>query len=237
MKKLNQWLPFIVLFCLAGTDKPKHLTDAQTLVDNVSADHNAYQHKGCFIKWKGQDGAEQYENHTDCSDLLDLLLEHSYGVTKEKLKEWTGHTRPLAEHWHDAIVAGKGAKQIVNVTDAQAGDILAIKFPPGLPDTGHIMIVCGPAEAIAAKAPIEPDTRQWDVTIIDSTKSGHGPTDTRYKSDGTFNQGVGKGVIRIYTKEDGTIAGYCWSDGAASKFRSQSDRNLVIGRLDVSKSE
>lgn len=75
----------------------------------------------------------------------------------------------------------------------------------------------------------------WNVTIIDSTRSPHGKGDTRIASDGTSGQGVGRGVIRIFTNSDGSVAGYCWSDGSKSKFESQDERNLAIGRLDVAK--
>jgi hypothetical protein len=214
---------------------PKHLADAQMLIANISQADNAYQHRDCYIKWKGEDGATRYQNRSDCSDFLALLVEHSYGVTTEQLKEWTGHRRPLADNWHDAIVAGKGFERIRKLSDAHPGDVLAIKFPPHLPDTGHIMTVDQPPRQITAKPPMRPGTQQWDVTIVDSTKSGHGPQDTRIKSDGTSGQGVGRGTIRIYTDSTGAIAGYCWSDDSKSDFRPQDERNMVIGRLDVAR--
>jgi len=225
--------PFVTLLatvlCLGlAADPPKHLVDANTLVDQISAKDNVYEHKGCFIKWKGEDGATRYENRSDCSDFLALLVEHSYGVTPEQLKQWTGHTRPYANHWHDAIVAGSGFTQIKKLGDALPGDVLAVKFPPGLADTGHIMILAAMPEAIEAKAPVVPGTKQWKILIIDSTKKPHGTGDTREASGAT---GVGRGVMRIYTDDGGTVAGYAWSEGSASVFRPQNERNLVIGRL------
>jgi hypothetical protein len=222
---------------LGATDlPPKHLRDAQALVAEIQPADNDYEHKQCFIKWKGIDGATRYENRTDCSDFLDLLLQHSYGITDDQLKTWTGHRRPLAEHWHDAILKASGLKQIAKLQDAKAGDVLAVKYPPGLADTGHIMLVCEPAKEITPKAPLVAGTRQWDVTVIDSSKSGHGPTDTRKLPDGTFGKGAGRGVLRIYTTDNGEIAGYCWSDSSKSAFEPQSERNMVIGRLDIQKS-
>ena len=164
MRKSFSLVAVLALLCVGVVDdKPKHVTDAETLVTGISADKNAYQHKGCFIKWKGEDGAVDYENRSDCSDFLALLVEHSYGITPEQLKKWTGHARPLAEHWHDAIAAGKQFTQIAKLADAKVGDVLAIEFPPGLDDTGHVMLIVGQPESITAKAPIEPGTQQWNV--------------------------------------------------------------------------
>lgn len=225
----------ISMLCIAAADKPRHLVDADTLVDNISPRYNAYEHKNCFIKWKGEAGATQYENRSDCSDFLALLVVHTYGVTPTQLKHWTGHERPLADHWHDAVVAGRGFEQIAKLTDAKPGDVLAVKFPPGMADTGHIMLMDAAAEPMTAEAPLVPGTKQWKVTIIDSTKSPHGPTDTRHLPDGTTGQGVGRGVIRIYTRSNGEVAGYSWSAGGKAKFEPENERNLVIGRLNIAK--
>jgi hypothetical protein len=235
----KQFLPTcgLVLLCLAATaDKPRHVRDADALIDGISSDHNVYEHKGCFIKWKGIDGATDYENRTDCSDFLALLFEHSYGITTEQLKKWTGHERPYAHHWHDGIAASKGFTQIGKLADAKVGDVLAVKFPPGSNDTGHIMLIDQPPESIPAKPPIIPGTFQWNVMVIDSTKSPHS-SDTRSHEDGSKGQGVGRGVVRIYTDSAGAVAGYCWSDASRSKFESQSEHDMVIGRLEASKSD
>jgi hypothetical protein len=235
MRKIPLAVLFTAVLCLGATDLPKHLADANTLVDNISAANNVYEHKGCFIKWKGEDGATQYENRSDCSDFLALLVQHSYGITTKQLKDWTGHTRPLADHWHDAIVAGHGFKQIKKLSDALPGDVMAVKFPPGLGDTGHVMLIAELPTQINEKAPIVPGTTQWKITIIDSSKSGHGPTDTRKQPDGTFATGVGRGVFRLYTNPAGEIAGYSWSESSKSKFEPQTERDLVIGRLEIAK--
>ena len=222
-----------LLICggVVSSSLPKHLRDAQMLVDHISPKFNDYQHKGCYIKWEGEGGAIQYENRSDCSDFLALLLEHSYGIGKQQYKQWTGLQRPFASEWHKAIVAGKGFDQIIRLADAKPGDVLAVKFPPNMADTGHIMLMAAAPVSITPKAPLVQGTKQWNVTIIDSTKSAHGASDTRYISEGNSNPGVGRGVIRIYTNTNGSVAGYTWSDGSKAKFESMSDRNLAIGRL------
>ena len=213
----------LVYLCAVSPSRPKHLTDAETLVANILPANNVYMHKDCFIKWKGEEGATRYENRSDCSDFLALLVEHSYNVTPDQLHDWTGERRPYAGHWHDAIVAGKGFSQIKKLSDANPGDVLAIKFPPHSTDSGHIMLVDDTPAQIAAKDPIEPDTQQWKVTIIDSTRSPHGPDDTRANSGST---GVGRGVIRIYTDPAGAVAGYCSGAKEASQSLNQGQSEI-----------
>jgi hypothetical protein len=236
-KQINLVIAIALLGSIGATTttQPKHLADAEMLIDNISPQNNIYEHKGCFIKWKGEDGATKYENRSDCSDFLALLVKHSYGVTSQQLKQWTGHIRPYADHWHDAIVSDNGFEHITKLADAKPGDVLAVKFPPGLPDTGHVMMIAEQPEKITAKAPIVNGTQQWNVTIIDSTKSPHGPGDTRIQSDGSSSTGVGRGMIRIYTTSTGEVAGYTWSDGSKAKFEAEDDRNMAIGRLTVAK--
>ncbi len=232
-------LVLLSLACGAGTApgdaEPKHLADAETLVANILPKYNDYEHSRCYIKWPGVDGATRYENRSDCSDFLVLLLEHTYGMTNQQFKQWTGETRPRANGLHDAILAGKGFTHIEHLGDAKPGDVLAIKFPPGLDNTGHIMLIDQKPEKMSSTLePVMPNTQQWSVTIIDSTKTSHGPGDTRHNSDGSTNPGVGKGIIRIYTDSSGNITGYCWANINKAKYAAQSDRNMVIGRVKLS---
>jgi hypothetical protein len=80
--------------------------------------------------------------------------------------------------------------------------------------------------------PIVESTEQWPVTVIDESKSGHGPTDTRRNPDKTFRGGLGKGVFRIYARPNGELAGYAWSTFANSKFYGEGNRGIAIGRFD-----
>src|SRR5262249_43286345 len=78
-----------------------------------------------------------------------------------------------------------------------------------------------------------PGTLQWELAIIDSSESGHGPTDTRHANgpNGKDHDGVGEGILRLYTDPAGTVVGFAWSTLSASKFKSPDDEHLVIGRL------
>src|SRR5439155_536981 len=120
---------------------PAHLEWARLLVDEVKPKHNEYAQKVDVVRWKGQQGARFTESRTDCSGLLNALLWQGHGVTKKGLKDWLGVERPQAKHYHEAIVAKNGFAPIPRMQDVRPGDILAIRYPPGRPNTGHIMIV------------------------------------------------------------------------------------------------
>jgi len=217
---------------LSDLAEPPHLVQAELIAHQIDQSHNEYAHKGCFIKWKGVDGATEYENRTDCSDFLDLLLEHTYHFTPQQMRGWTGHERPLATTWYETIRAGNGFEIITQVQSIRPGDVLAVKFPPGDVDTGHIMIAAGIPEPRPETAPVEPGTRQWELDIVDSSKSGHGKNDTRRLPDGAFAHGVGEGTIRLYSNTAGGIAGYSWSVLSGSNFEPATVKRIVVGRLE-----
>jgi hypothetical protein len=74
---------------------------------------------------------------------------------------------------------------------------------------------------------------QWEVSIIDSSHSGHGPTDTRHAKgkDGKDHDGLGEGELRLYADSQGHITGFSWSTASASKFIQPSEEHAVVGRL------
>jgi len=196
------------------------------------ARRNDYVHKDTYVHWKGEEGAAAYECHADCSAFYTQLLHRAYGWDGAQFKKWLGAAHPTAHRWHDAIVEEKGFKRIKLVKDLRPGDVLAVKFPPGEDDTGHVMLVAGLPKPRAATEPLAPGTRQWEVEIIDSSKSGHGAGDTRHKPDNTYNKGVGRGTLRLYADEQGAIAGYSWSTSRKSDFRAMADRAIAAGRLE-----
>jgi hypothetical protein len=159
-------------------------------------------------------------------------LEHTYHFTPQQMRGWTGHDRPLATTWYDTIRAGNGFEIITQVKSIRPGDVLAVKFPPGENDTGHIMIAASVPQVRPETAPVEPGTRQYELDTVDSSKSGHGKNDTRRLPDGTFAHGVGEGTIRLYSNSDGAIAGYAWSVLSGSNFEPATVKRIVVGRLE-----
>jgi hypothetical protein len=225
------FLAYCVWASVAGAQDqtvPRHVAEAQRLVRQLNLDDTSYEHGAPNVVWDGK-----CASHTDCSGFLDALLSRSYGYDAAAYKRWFNSSRPSARRYHDAIVDERGFTEIKNIAEAWAGDIVAIKYLIEKTNTGHVMLVVQPPHRMAAKEPLIPGTEQWQVTVIDSSMSGHGPTDTRHKrgANGTDHDGLGQGVFRIYTAPGGNIAGFAWSTLSASKFQQPAAEHLVVGRL------
>ena len=171
------------------------------------------------------------EARTVCATFVTHLLEHTYRLKKDDIKDWLGANGADASEWYDAIVKEDGFWRFKDIKDIHPGDFLAVKYNDGSKDTGHIMLVDQDPKRIKATAPIERETEQYEVEVIDSSASGHGPSDTRHKPDGGFTGGIGRGAIRLYASRDGRIIGYAWSETPKSQFYQAPARDLVAGRL------
>jgi hypothetical protein len=211
--------------------EPKHLAVAKQMVAHLDLANTNYEHGTPSIKF-----TTPYESHTDCSGFADALLTYSYGLDKDALRNIFGSARPTAARYHDAIIEQKGFKRIEHVQDIQPGDFLAVKYFARKDNTGHVMLVAGrPLRLVPTKEPTVPGTVQWEVTVIDSSESGHGTSDTRHKKgpDGKDHDGLGEGVLRLYSDAAGNVKGFAWSTQAVSKFKTPSDEELVIGHFEV----
>jgi hypothetical protein len=227
----------IILFAILNvsafqTERNAPLDWAQLLVKNIEPENTDYLHKKGTVKWAGVDGAEGYESHTDCSGLLNALLERSYGLTATDFEQWLGVRRPLAITYHDVIESKNRFIPIDRISDVRPGDIIAIKYPPDADNSGHVMIVSEkPHRRTKDTEPVVAETEQWEIVVIDSSESGHGKADTRRRTDDSFGQGVGKGIFRLYCDRKGRFTGYSWSTFPNSEYHDQNDRPLAIGRL------
>jgi hypothetical protein len=211
-----------------------HLDRAIKLVKELQPENTSYKQRNGYVKWKGEDGADDYESHTDCSGFVTALLTRSYGFTPESFEQWLGNRRPLAKTYHEAIINQRGFKLIRSIAEVEPGDIIAVRYPGGTVNTGHIMIVSDILRERKASRPKIKGTGQWEIAVIDSSESGHGNTDTRYRENGTYGAGAGEGILRLYTDRKGRITGYTWSTYGNSEYYDQTVRPLVIGRLDLS---
>ncbi|MFZ1937154.1 MAG: hypothetical protein WCB27_18980 [Thermoguttaceae bacterium] len=213
--------------CLAA-EPPKHLTAAIDLVDRLDLHNTSYRHKDPQVTWQGT-----CQSHADCSGFLDALLTHSYGYDSDDFKRWFDSHRPSARRYHDAIAAQRGFREIRQLAEVQPGDILAIKYLRKRENTGHVMLVAEQPRRIAPLPPVATDTEQWAVPVIDSSHSGHGPTDSRHHrgANNKDHDGLGRGVFRIYAGSQGQVVGFAWSTARISKFVAPDDEHLVIGRL------
>ena len=184
--------------------EPKHLQEAQVLVRGLKLEDTHYNHGEPDVQWKGVNGATKFVSHTDCSGFVNSLLIHTYDYKCDDFRKWFGKNRPMADNYHDAIAQQKGFAQVLEFKDTRPGDILAIKYFTKKSDTGHVMLAAGVPRKIALKKPVIGDTEQWEITVIDSSKTGHGPTDTRHKNgeNGKDHTWLGEGVLRVYTQPD-----------------------------------
>ena len=139
--------------------------------------------------------------------------------------------RAYAKDYYNQIKKGNGFQGFTNIKDAKSGDVIAIKFPKLMDNTGHIMLITEAAQEIEPIEPTVLGTKQWKIKIIDESGHGHGTTDTRYLGNGKYKTGLGTGYFRIYTDSTGEIVGYAWSTETGSKYREADIRKVIIGRL------
>jgi hypothetical protein len=221
---------FAALGALAQTDSDvPHLGVARLLVQDLQHEAlvNEYGSRPTYLRWNHP----TREARTVCATFIAHLFEHSYGWKAADIQLWLGANGADASEWHRAIVRENGFRRLRKIGDVHPGDLLAIKYNDDSKDTGHIMVVDQEPEHIAASAPLEPGTEQYGVVVIDSSASGHGPTDTRHRPDGSFTGGIGRGTFRLYADRDGRIVGYAWSETPKSEFYQSPTRDLVVGRL------
>ena len=129
------------------------LQQASELLDAVKPADTSYQHQGGEVRWPDKATGCAAECHTDCSGLIDALFQRAYGLNRSQFADWMKAKRPLAKHYHDTIIQQRGFQAIQHVADAQPGDLLAIAYPPGGENTGHVMLVAGKPRLLASLAP------------------------------------------------------------------------------------
>lgn len=227
----------------ARAAEPAHLSWAKQLVATVKPSANSYGDPS-LISWSGTNGLAYSTNKTKCASLVTQLLDKAYDPD---FVGWLGCTSPHAATYHDAIEVEDGFTLIESIADVQPGDIIAISYLDagceslscgtfaGCATSGHVAIVAAVPTARKATAPVIAGTSQYEVTIIDSSSSYHGTTDTRYQSDvgGANDQGVGRGTLRLYVDNvdpDHPIVGHSWSTSSGSLYYPHALRDLVIGR-------
>jgi len=206
-----------------------HLELARELLSEVTPDHNSYAYNG-WVRWKGDRvlffEATASEVRTDCSGLIDALLDRAHSETFDIIKSKTLWRKyPKAENYYQAIQEGLGFERRTVINSATPGDIIALRYP-NASDTGHVMLVDDFPQQIEPHPPILPDTLQWAVSIIDSTATPHSDTDTRFATKAT---GIGRGDIRIYTDLSGVPVGYAWGIYKTKVYRTD-QRPLAIGK-------
>ena len=233
----------IVATCSAAIlfgSTPQHSADANQLVTDLLANPanvNLYDGDGTLtdqIDWTGS----PRQAVSVCGTFITMLMKHTYGFTNAQYQAKTTSTSPNAAKYYDAIIASSGFSTLQGLDQTAQGDLIAIKYPAGQQSSGHMMLV----EAVSTfQARIlsnqtflannaEPSiVGYFDVTVIDSSASYHGKSDSRYTKPG----GIGRnGIFRVYVDSAYQITGYTWSNEKSSTYKRVADGYVVApGRL------
>ncbi len=223
-----------------GAQTPAHSVVAEQLVTDLlanSANVNVYDGDGTLtdhIDWVGS----PREAVSVCSTFVTMLLKHTYGWTGTQFQAKTGSTSPNAAKYFDAIAASSGFVKLAGIDQMVAGDLIAVKYPAGQQTSGHSMVVEGVSgfqsrvlsnQAFLANGAEPGVAGFFDVTVIDSSASYHGKSDSRYGKPGGIGRG---GVFRVYVDSAYQITGYTWSVEKTSVYKKVADGYLVdLGRL------
>jgi hypothetical protein len=208
---------------------------AEQLVGELVPERNVYGSHPTEVVWADSAAGIEASNRSVCSSFFSHLLERVYGVTPAQLAVLTGKRNPHARDYYQAIVAQRGFRRVMTVDAIRPGDVIALSYPPGSGATGHVMLVDAPPELRVATAPLLAGTRQYAVTVIDSSRSVHGLGDTR-GTPAQHGTGVGRGEVRLYADRAGAIVASAWSLGSRSRLSDVRERKLAIGRVDLASS-
>jgi hypothetical protein len=165
----------------------------------------------------------------DCSGFVTYALARAFPEAHAAVRA-SVFRRPLAKDYVAFVQAlGRplhGWSRVPDVAHLAAGDLVAWLTPADLVsrNTGHIMIVAGPARPRSPGG--SAGTREWAIPIYDSSASFHGADDTR---KATRSSGLGHGAIVLVTSGDGVPLGYRWSERSRSK---RYDTAIVLARVE-----
>ena len=195
------------------TSIPGHermLTEAQRIAGAVA--HTVYQHT-TFI----DESTHTYD--VDCSGFVNYVMARAVPDALTALQSGT-QPRPVAKSYV-GFTSGLPAvvsrwERVTRAQDLVAGDILSWLEPTDVvsTSTGHVMIVSAAVTPVTSGASDAGDAGDAGVVtevrtpVIDSTESGHGPTDPRTINNTT---GVGQGTIALVVDSQGAPVAYRWS--------------------------
>jgi hypothetical protein len=195
------------------------------------------------VVWGTPGDPSSYVSEAKCAALVTAALEHTFGWATELYLQQQflpnppsaaiPGVSPTAADYYAGFVAGHGAGHFSTKTTVPAlapGDLIAIKYPAGSSDTGHMMIVAQP--------PSHPAANEWAVQVIDSTSNPHGVASTASNSpylsypdtraSGTTEySGIGRGWIIIDTDATGVPTGYRWGVNESTTY-AVSDRPMIF---------
>jgi hypothetical protein len=207
-----------------ATAVPPRLALARELLASLEPARTGYRHRS---QVRFADGARPSLAWTDCSGLLNALLGRTDPQALAALVAASPDGRPQAIDYVAAIGRGDAFLRITRVDAIVPGDIVAIAYPPGASDTGHVVLVDALPEPVDG-SPAHSGWTQWALPVIDATASPHGPDDER--AGPPPRTGAGRGVMRLYADAAGRPAGHTWSRSPRSVLHPAAMRPIAVGR-------
>ena len=195
-----------------------HVYWANLLLSHI--DTTEYKHSSGPVSWYKFNDKNTYTSITDCSGFINSLLKQSYGLNNEQFRTIMGVNRPYAKTYYDAIINDNSFINVASVKNYNIGDFITLRYLDSAKgkNTGHIMLI--------NELPIMAKPNEYHIKIIDQS-GAHGSNDTRYPD----KTGLGSGIFRIYTDNNGIPTGYSWSTSSKSKYISVSLRPIATGRF------
>lgn len=217
-----------VLLAQSPTDErqapPPHLVWAERLVRDLRPQDNSYGSAPTIVQWRGVDGATRSRNRSVCSSFITALFRRAYGFRTAEIAAWFGRPRPQAIDFYQVIANANRFQQVRAVGLIEPGDLLASRYlSTNATSTGHVMLVRSRPQLTAACSGL---VCVYRLQVIDASRSGHGPDDTRRGA-----AGVGLGTIQLQTTRQGALLAYRWSEQTRSRWRPSSEEPLLVGRL------
>ncbi|MBS1947235.1 MAG: hypothetical protein JST47_05665 [Bacteroidetes bacterium] len=205
---------------------------AEKLLSGISEKNTAYIHKNTSVSW-GDDG-NTIQCYADCSGFINSLIAKTYNWSEDDFKKSFGKKRPFAYTYYDAVAAGNHFQQINNIKDVITGDLVLLKYTDRSEhedNTGHCMLVISSPRKMAPEKVIERNTVQYEIMVMDCSKSPHGKNDTRNLENGEKYDGLGKGAFRLYADRGGKVVAYSWSTGHPKPGFDPYENPVTIGRF------
>ena len=240
-------IPSLILsFLITALDplaEPPHMVWAERLIRDLQPRHNSYGSRPTVLQWQGVNGAATTINRTVCSTFVIRLFRQAYGYSAGEMRDWFGSASPTARQVAQAIRSARRFERITTIKALRRGDLIAIDYQrqPSLEvgqdrATGHVMLAAAAPQALPGGRDLpgrQHSGDQWlGLRVIDSSRSGHGPGDSRAQPDGSWGAGgVGRGTIGLLVDREGRIKAYRWSLLPRSRLMTQQQHALVVGRF------
>ena len=217
-------LALVLQLVSALSPPPAHLAWAERLLVDLLPQDNSYGSHPTVVQWRGVDGARRTLNRSVCSTFITALIRRAYGYSSDEIRHWLGATSPQAVHYYDAIARGNRFQPVLVISAVEPGDLLATRnLRPAPGSTGHLMLAAARPELVK---PCDRQLCRYRLTVIDSSRSGHGPNDTRGKASG-----AGIGVIELQSDLAGRLNAFRWSELQRSQWRGSDAEPMLIGRF------